>query len=271
MEYLALPRKGKRKEKVAIAMRVAERILNQEKGLFLTRNLKESPEWFVQEPKEYITKIQMALREVKNIPSTLLAYAKENHSDVFEMYEKCKETPQTETVFSNQEAVRSNEVMHVGAEARYACHSSYASHSSLDSECHDVSKFTGNCDDSSMEDEDLEFILGAFELFPSNGGEIDSDTSDQRQEEVVSLSHSVCRISEDRSMSPHSDSAVMDKGRLPRRRSSKVDLEYAISMAAFPWEKSACDPLVSSEDVSYDNWCIEDYIDIEDDGGGAKA
>lgn len=87
MEYRDGSRRGGHQRKERIAKRVADHILNNQKGLFLTRNLEESIFWYEMEPKDYLKKIKNALREVKNIPLYLLPYSMKKHNDVYLLYQ----------------------------------------------------------------------------------------------------------------------------------------------------------------------------------------
>jgi len=69
-----------------MAHRIANHILFNERGVFLKRNKKESPNWYEMEPNQYLTKIKMALREVKNIPESVMQEAQENYPSVYLLY-----------------------------------------------------------------------------------------------------------------------------------------------------------------------------------------
>jgi len=95
--YLDAGKDGNKRE-------IAEEVIKEVHGYggsFLKRDRKRSPYWYEMDSTEQITKIQNALREVKNIPESVQDYAKRNHYEVYELFQAAKKRAERQALKRN--------------------------------------------------------------------------------------------------------------------------------------------------------------------------
>jgi len=85
MKYIALGKDGNEGKKNEIAEEIAQQIKDYG-GHFLRRDRKVDPDWYEVDEKKCIEKIEMALREVKNIPESVQTFAQLEYPEVYKLF-----------------------------------------------------------------------------------------------------------------------------------------------------------------------------------------